>query len=108
MPENNKKYPEGHFVGMWMGIGTAIFSGLGIPLSIATGNAGLIGIGPALGVAFGLAIGSSIEAKYKKEEKIRPLTEQEKKRRKIGIIAGIVILSLGVLSFLILAFIRYR
>jgi len=70
MQENNKKYPEGHFVGMWMGIGTAIFSGLGIPLSIATGNTGLIGIGPAVGVSFGLAIGSSIEAKYKKEGKI--------------------------------------
>jgi len=35
MEENNKKYPEGHFVGMWMGIGVAIFSGLRIPLSIA-------------------------------------------------------------------------
>jgi len=51
MKENNKEYPEGHFVGMWMGIGVAIFSGLGIPLSIATGNPGLIGIGPAIGVA---------------------------------------------------------
>jgi len=103
MQENNKKYPEGHFVGIWMGIGIAIFSGLGIPLSIATGNTGLIGIGPALGVALGLAIGSSIEVKYKKEGKIRPLTEEEKKRKRIGIIAGIAILSLGVLSFLILA-----
>lgn len=106
MKENNRKYPEGHFVGMWMGIGIAIFSGLGIPLSITTGNTGLIGIGPALGVAFGLAIGSSIEAKYKKEGKIRLLTEEEKKRRKTGIIAGIVILSLGVLSFLVLILTR--
>lgn len=103
MEENNKTYPEGHFVGMWMGIGVAIFSGLGIPLSIATGNTGLIGIGPAIGIAFGLAIGSSIEAKYKKKGKIRSLTEEEKKRKKIGIIAGIVVLSLGVVSFLILA-----
>lgn len=103
MKENNKKYPKGHFVGMWMRIGTAIFSGLGIPLLIVTGNTGLIGIGPALGVASGLAIGSSIEAKYKKEGKIRTLTEEERKRKKIGIIAGIVILSLGVVSFLILA-----
>jgi hypothetical protein len=84
MEENNKKYPEGHFVGMWMGIGITIFSGLGIPLSITTGNTGLIGIGPALGVAFGLAIGSSIEAKHKKEGRIRPLTEEKKKRRKKG------------------------
>lgn len=106
MQEKNKKYPEGHFVGMWMGIGIAIFSGLGIPLSIATGNNGLIGIRPALGVSFGLAIGSSIEAKHKEKGEIRPLTEEEKKRKKTEIIAGIVILSLGVLSFLILALIR--
>ncbi|GAH91318.1 unnamed protein product, partial [marine sediment metagenome] len=38
----------------------------------------------ALGVAFGLAIGSSIEAKHKKEGRIRPLTEEKKKRRKKG------------------------
>lgn len=69
---------------------------------------GLIGIGPAIGVAFGLALGSSIEAKYKKEGKIRLLTEEEKKRKKIGIIVGIVVLSLGVFSFLILALTRYR
>ena len=103
MEENNKKYPEGHFVGMWMGIGIAIFTGVGVPVAFATGNPGLLGIGPALGVSIGLAIGSGIEAKYKKEGKIRPLTEEEKKRRKIGITAGIVILSLLALIFLILA-----
>ena len=103
MEENNKKYPEGHFVGMWMGAGIAIFSGIGIPLSIVSENPGLIGIGPAIGVAFGLAVGSSIEARYQKEGKIRPLSEKEKKRKKIGITAGIVILSLSALIFLILA-----
>jgi len=103
MEENNKKYPEGHFVWMWMGIGIAIFSGIGIPLSIVSENPGLIGIGPAIGVAFGLAVGSSIEARYQKEGKIRPLSEKEKKRKKIGITAGIVILSLSALIFLILA-----
>ena len=103
MEENNKKYPEGRFIGMWMGIGIAIFSGIGIPLSIVSENPGFIGIGPAIGVAFGLAVGSSIEARYQKEGKIRPLSEKEKKRKKIGITAGIVILSLLALIFLILA-----
>jgi hypothetical protein len=103
MEENNKKYPEGHFVGMWMGIGIAIFSGIGIPLSIVSENHGFIGIGPALGVAFGLAVGSSIEARYRKAGRIRPLSEEEKKRKKMGITAGIVILSLAALIFLILA-----
>jgi hypothetical protein len=66
MEENNKKYPEGHFIGMWMVIGIAI-SGLCIPLSIITGNPGFIAIGPAIGVSVGLAIGSGIEAKYQKK-----------------------------------------
>jgi hypothetical protein len=102
MEENNKKYPEGHFVGMWMAIGIAIFTGVGVPLSIATGNTAFIGIGPALGISIGLAIGSGIEAKYKKEGKIRPLTEEEKKRKKIGIIAGLIILLIGALVGLLI------
>jgi hypothetical protein len=98
----NKKYPEGHFVGMWMVIGIAIFSVIGIPLSIITENSGFIGIGPALGVGFGLAIGSSIEAKYKKEGKIRPLTKDEKKKRKTLVTIGIVILTVGsIIGFLV-------
>ena len=103
MEENNNKYPEGHFVWMWMGIGIAIFSGIGIPLSIVSENLGFIGIGPAIGVAIGLSVGSAIEARYQKEGKIRPLSEKEKKRQKIGITAGIVVLSLLALIFLILA-----
>ena len=100
MKEKNKKYPEGHFIGMWMGIGIAIFSGLGIPLSIISETSGLIGVGPALGVAFGLAIGSAIESKYNKEGRIRPLTEDERKKKKIGVLLGIMLLAIGALTFL--------
>ena len=101
MDNKNKKYPEGHFLGMWMGIGIVIFSGFGIPLSIATKNYGLIGIGPALGVAFGLSIGQAIENKYKKENKIRPLIEEEKKRKKIAVMAGLAMFILGIIVFLL-------
>jgi hypothetical protein len=101
MEKNNEKYPEGHFVGMWMGIGLAIFTGVGLPLSIALEMPGLMGIGPALGIAFGLSIGQSIESKYKKEGKIRPLTEDEKKKRRRLVIAGISVLLLGLLVFLL-------
>ena len=104
MEENNKKYPEGHFVGMWIGIGIAIFTGVGVPIPFATGNPGLFGIGPALGVSIGLAIGSGIEAKYRKEGKIRSLTEEEKKRKRLGITIGIITLValslVGLLLFL--------
>ena len=96
-----EKYPEGHFVGMWIGICIAIFSVFGIPLSIATENPGYIGIGPALGVAVGVAIGQSIENKYKQEGRIRPLTESEIKRRKNAVTAGIILLTLGVLIFIL-------
>jgi len=44
MEEKNKKYPEGHFMGMWMGIGIAIFSGVGVSLSIVLKIQGLIGL----------------------------------------------------------------
>ena len=100
MEKNNKKYPKGHFVGLWMGIGIAIFAGIGVPISLALKIPGLIGIGPATGAAFGLALGQSIETKYQKEGKIRPLTEDEKKKRKIAVIAGIGIFILGLLMFL--------
>jgi hypothetical protein len=66
-----------------MVIGIAIFSGIGIPFSIVTENPGMMGICPALGVAFGLSIGAGIESKYKKEGKIRPLTQEDKKLRRL-------------------------
>lgn len=97
--EKSRKYPEGHFVGIWMAIGIAIFSGLGIPVSMATRNSGLIGIGPAIGVAVGLSIGSAIEEKYKKEGRIRPLNKKEKKQKKLAVIIAVILLLLGALAF---------
>jgi hypothetical protein len=104
--EKSKKYPEGHFVGMWMGIGIALFSGIGIPISIATENPGFIGIGPALGVAFGLAIGTSVESKHKKEGKIRPLTKDEKKKKRMYVTTGIIGLILLSIIGLVLILLR--
>ncbi|MBU7026648.1 MAG: hypothetical protein HXS48_06870 [Theionarchaea archaeon] len=104
MEERNKKYPEGHFIGKWMGIGVAIFAGFGIPLAIILKIPWIIAIGPAMGVAFGLAVGSSIESKRKKEGKIRPLTEDEKKKRKMLVIAGIMVFILGLVIFLLRLF----
>lgn len=100
--KENKKYPEGHFVGMWMVIGMIMFSGFGLVLSISTDNPGLIGIGPAIGMVFGLSIGTSIEDKMKKQGKIRPLTKKEKKRKKRAFIVGLIALALGIVVFLVL------
>lgn len=104
MEEKNKQYPEGHFVNTWMIIGIAIFSGIGIPLFIVLKNPGLIAIGPALGVSIGLAIGTAIEAKYKKGGKVRPLTEEERKKRKTAVFVALIVLTalaiLGLVMFL--------
>ena len=80
--QDKKKYPEGHFVGLGMAFGVAIFAGLGVPLSIATDNYAFVGIGPAMGVGVGLAIGTGLENKYKAKGQIRPLTDQEKSKNK--------------------------
>ena len=105
MGNTDKKYPEGHFVGIWVGICIAIFSGFGIPLSIVTENYGFIGIGPAIGTAVGIGIGQSIENKYKKEGKIQPLSESEEKRKKNAVTTAIILLTLGIITFIILLFI---
>lgn len=105
--ENPKKtdpkiYPEGHFIGKWMGIGIALFSGVGVALSVSTGNPGLIGIGPAIGVAFGLSVGQAVESKHKKEGRIRPLTSKEKRTRQLILVIGVVLLLLGIAVFWLL------
>jgi len=104
MEPKDKKYPEGHFVGLWMALGIAIFSGLGIPLSIATENYAFIGIGPSLGIAIGLVIGQAIENKYKKEGRIIPRSKEERKRTKVAILVGLALLIVGVVFFLLLFF----
>jgi hypothetical protein len=104
MEEKVRKYPEGHFLGMWIGIGIAIFSGIGVPLSFVLGSPGFIGIGPALGVAFGVAVGQSIEEKHRKEGRIRPLTKEERKIRQNLVIAGIAALLMGVAVFIMILF----
>lgn len=86
--EIKEKYPEGHFVGK----GIAIFMAWGVAIGVALNN---IGIGIAIGVAIGVSIGSAWEEKAKKEGKIRPLTDKERKRKKkkaiIALILGFII-----------------
>jgi len=91
--KDNKKYPEGYFVG----IGAALGIPFGIPLAISTGNPGLIGTG----IPIGLAIGIALEDKNRKEGKIRPLTKDEKRKRRVAVIIGVVLLILGIIAFLL-------
>jgi len=86
----NKKYPKGHFITQGLVIGIPI----GIPIGLAIGN---IALGPAIGVGIGIIIGKILEDKYEKEGKIRPITKNEKKKKKIGLIVGIVALIIGLI-----------
>ncbi|WP_340113691.1 hypothetical protein [Maribellus mangrovi] len=90
--DNDKKYPKGYFLNLWMGICIAVFSGVGIPIAIISKNFAFIGIGPAIGVSVGIAIGQGIENKQEKEGRIRPLTNEEKRNAKRMLILGIALL----------------
>jgi len=97
MPEQ-ETYPKGH----WMGVGIGIGIGFGIPIGIVMGilvdNITLgISLGPAMGVGVGSGLGAVLEAKHK--DQIRPLTEREKRTRKVLTILGVSVLFLGILFF---------
>ena len=62
---------KSHYLGMGMAIGMIIFAPLGIILAIATDTPGLLGIGPAMGVGVGIALGEGL---YR-----RSLPDQEEK-----------------------------
>jgi hypothetical protein len=49
-----------HYMGLGMALGMAMFVPLGIVISLVTKNPGLLGIGPGVGVSFGVAIGEHL------------------------------------------------
>jgi hypothetical protein len=99
MSKNEKKYPEGY----WMGVGLSIGVAIGVALGPLFDN---IGIGIAIGIAIGSGIGASLEQRYK--DNIRPLTEQENKRRRWAVIIGLLILLASVIATILLWFSRIK
>ena len=99
MSENEKKYPKGY----WMSVGL----GLGIAIGMAMGPIfDNFGVGIGIGVAIGSGIGASLEQKNK--DNIRPLTEQENKRRRWAVILGLLILLASVIATVLLWFSRIK
>ncbi len=99
MSNNEKKYPKGY----WMGVGLSIGVAIGVALGPLFGN---IGIGIAIGIAIGSGIGASLEQKYK--DNIHPLTEQENKRQRWGVILGLLIMLASIIAIALLLFSRIK
>ncbi len=99
-PTMQGKYPQGH----WMSIGMCIGIALGcIPSFVGLlfdQMAPFVGIGPAIGCALGVAIGSALERKHKDE--LRPLTEEDRRVRFRLTLVGLGALALLVLSVFLL------
>lgn len=99
MSKNERKYPKGY----WMGVGISIGVAIGVALGPLFDN---IGIGIAIGIAIGSGIGASLEQKNK--DNIRPLTEQEQKRQKLGIVIGLALVGLLFLALIIVYFLAAK
>ena len=63
LQKEHKLVTSGHYIGIWMTIGTAI----GVAIGAALGNPGA---GPAIGIALGVAVGSYLDRKAKKEGRV--------------------------------------
>ncbi len=57
---NDRTKEKERCMGMGMALGMAMFAPIGIALWIVTGNPGLIGVGPAMGISIGVAIGEHL------------------------------------------------
>lgn len=99
MSKSEKKYPKGY----WMGIGMSIGIAIGVAMGPIFDN---FGVGIGIGVAIGSSIGASLEQKNK--DNIRPLTEQEQKRQKLGVVVGLALVGILVLALFIAYFVVGR
>ncbi len=96
MEDELKTYPKGHFLLVGMALGIP----LGVAYSIIIENFAFSGVGVAIGVSIGVAL----EEKYKKEGRIRELTEEDQKKRKKMMAYGFALFFMGILAFLWFAF----
>jgi len=90
---------ELHPQGYWISMGISIGAGFGVALGLVLDN---LALGIAIGAGFGVAIGAAWEQQNK--DKLRPITEQEKKIQKWGVALGLLILLSLLGGFLILFF----
>ena len=99
-PATQGKYPQGHWMSIGMCIGIAMGSIPSLVGLLIDDMSSWAGIGPAVGLGFGVAIGSALERKHKDE--LRPLTEAEQRVRFRSTLFGLGALALLVLSLFVL------
>ena len=92
-----EKYPQGH----WIGIGISIGAGFGVALGSVFDN---LGLGIGMGMCLGLAIGAALEQKNR--DNLRPLTDDEQKTRRWGVVLGLIMLIAGVGAFAFILLLR--
>lgn len=93
MSDNNRKHPQGY----WMGAGIAIGLSIGVAIGVPLEN---IGVGIAIGIAIGAGIGASLEQRNKANT--RPAIEEEQKLQKWGWVVGLVVMLLTITAILAL------
>lgn len=99
MTENERKYPKGY----WMAVGISIGVAIGVAMGPLFDN---FGVGIGIGIAIGSGIGASLEQKNK--DNIRPLTELEQKRQKLGVVIGLTLVGALLLALVIAYFLAGR
>ena len=99
MSKNEKKYHKG----FWMSIGISIGIAIGVAMGPIFDN---FGVGIGIGVAIGSGIGAALERRNK--DNIRPLTEQEQKRQKLGMVIGVSLVGILLLATIVAYFLAGR
>lgn len=99
-PAMYSKYPRGHWMSVGMLFGISIGAIPSLVSVLLDRMSPWAGIAPALGLAFGVAIGSALESRHKDE--LRPLTEAEQQVRFRTTLVVLGALALLVLSLFML------
>ncbi len=99
MSANFRRYPRGY----WISVGCAMGVTLGAAIGIILNN---VGAGIAIGVAIGSGAGAVVERRNR--DRMRPLTDQEKKRQQRGILLGLATLLILAAAIALLMFLTVR
>jgi len=92
-------HPQGYYMGLSMGLGMLIGSLLQLLLRILFDIDVMATMGTTVGLAVGAGTGASLEKKY--ADRLRPLTEAERNRKRVGLFTAIALLILGIVVLLL-------